>query len=1460
MVTKNRDVSLNVEIQTAGEESLRKLGAEVRSLAKAGGDAAPQFLQLADEIDRLAAQAAALDRFRTAATGIDEVATASRQAAAEADRLKSALDGQRATLDSLRDTQARIQEQYDKTRTAVSEERKELDLLSASYKAGKLEKSNYAQEAADLEAKLALLKQQQRDLSVELAQSKRATNEAAKEFDQLRTSAQRAAESSQTLGRAYAEQSRAVEDAKKAGAELGVSFDDAAAAQERLDAALRDATGALQATAATEKLRREQRATDAAVTALTDEIDQQAEVVRGKLVTSLQAASDAYEKEQAAIAASIRAAELATVAKKEQAEADRLAALQAQGLAEAQQRGRLAAESELAAIKDSEDFVRRYAAAKELATKQSLEFVLAEEQAAAAADKASRRVAELNATAEQTARREQYVRELAAAFDEVDQQAAQAAAQVQRLQGYFDKLSAERDVVANAFGTTGIRSIQAIEQEMFSLQRALVTLRGELAAGRISIQDFDRATTSAGIRMKTLREEIAKVPGDKSVFEQLASSADDLVTKYGRLTAAIATVGFALKPVLDEFIRLQSTSRILTQVTGSAEEAGKQIEFLRNVAQQAGQQFGEISQSYAKFAASALQAGVSTEQTQAAFKAVALAAGNLGLSSDQAKRALEALSQMASKGTVSMEELRQQLGDALPGVLPLLARQLGLTGQELNKLVESGGLLANEAIPAITVALNQLADQNKQVEGLAASWARFRNVVFEAGTTLVEGPLGRAAGFVLAGVGAALEGLALRAVQASEAIQIVGKTIALTAAALTGNIKSFNEFRNEFAAIVLESDTKVKSLEQRITGAGDATEKFASQAAAATPALTKQADAVSQTATAAQAAAPAQQQLAANTQAAGQAAAAAVPQHQAAAKAVDQVATAAGGASTSMARLRLDYQANIEAAKQSEVISVKNVEARKAEAEAIRSLGSLTGDDTKAKEANAKAAELVSVAEKDRAETAQRIVEVLKARRDAEEALANQQGRNDDAFKKRLAALDDEIEKQQASATAAARAAEASRLQAVQAQLTADAVKNNASRIDDLRLAYIKARQSVDDLVVAQKAGQVSQAVVTAAIEQSAKAQRLYADAISDTAANLKSEADVRRAFAAIQAEGLKVQQAETASRQQAIQVEIEYAKSKNDTLKVAELERKLLDEQIRQKELSATQLRTEAELVKQTATARVQQIDRLVAELTILDQLTPEKARELELERLQQQALLKTADARLAQVKGIDAQIGALKRLRAEQQSVSQTYDRMLQTQLELDRLQGLGGGYLAGVGSQAAVNARNEAISSGSKPIESSFSFGTKSGTIGSYYTPPPDNSGDYEWVIENNRGTWQLSAAGAARREAATRARNDTIREAYRRAGMMAPGDGTAAGLNVMGLPAAVREQLNFGANGPTLREAAPAAAPAQTTRYEVKLSLGGIAQTVAVGSAADAEALRTFFAQLEAAMRRAGGGGP
>lgn len=69
-----------------------------------------------------------------------------------------------------------------------------------------------------------------------------------------------------------------------------------------------------------------------------------------------------------------------------------------------------------------------------------------------------------------------------------------------------------------------------------------------------------------------------------------------------------------------------------------------------------------------------------------------------GGSSEVMNRAAVAIQQMMGKSVVSMEELRQQLGEAIPNAMQLMARGLGLSMMELSEKVSKGTVKSSAAV------------------------------------------------------------------------------------------------------------------------------------------------------------------------------------------------------------------------------------------------------------------------------------------------------------------------------------------------------------------------------------------------------------------------------------------------------------------------------------------------------------------------------------------------------------------------------------------------------------------------------------------------------------------------------------------------------------------------------------------------------------------------------------------
>lgn len=164
-------------------------------------------------------------------------------------------------------------------------------------------------------------------------------------------------------------------------------------------------------------------------------------------------------------------------------------------------------------------------------------------------------------------------------------------------------------------------------------------------------------------------------------------------------------------------------------------EVGREVAYLRRVTADLGLEFDSASRAYAGFAAAARETRLEGAGARQVFESVAGAAAAMGLSADNTQGVLLALQQMMSKGTVQAEELRGQLGERLPGAFQIAARAIGVTTQELGKMLEQGQVLAEDFLPRFAAQLKQeigqgAAEASTRTEAslnrLANAWERFK--------------------------------------------------------------------------------------------------------------------------------------------------------------------------------------------------------------------------------------------------------------------------------------------------------------------------------------------------------------------------------------------------------------------------------------------------------------------------------------------------------------------------------------------------------------------------------------------------------------------------------------------------------------------------------------------------------------------------------------------------------------
>ena len=157
-----------------------------------------------------------------------------------------------------------------------------------------------------------------------------------------------------------------------------------------------------------------------------------------------------------------------------------------------------------------------------------------------------------------------------------------------------------------------------------------------------------------------------------------------------------------VRSIIQTTRELDLLQRSISGLTGSTQD----WEYLRKEAYRTGTDLTKAAGAYKNFYSAANMAGFDKGAIQGMFSDVLTAGRGIGANQQQIGAALLALEQMLSKGKVSMEELRRQMGNALPGSFEIAAKAMGVTTQEFNKMLEAG-LSANEFVPKFTAMLKQ---------------------------------------------------------------------------------------------------------------------------------------------------------------------------------------------------------------------------------------------------------------------------------------------------------------------------------------------------------------------------------------------------------------------------------------------------------------------------------------------------------------------------------------------------------------------------------------------------------------------------------------------------------------------------------------------------------------------------------------------------------------------------------
>jgi lambda family phage tail tape measure protein len=133
--------------------------------------------------------------------------------------------------------------------------------------------------------------------------------------------------------------------------------------------------------------------------------------------------------------------------------------------------------------------------------------------------------------------------------------------------------------------------------------------------------------------------------------------------------------------------RQRTALKLVTEDSVSYQQA---LDFINTTSQRLAIPQEQITRQFTQLSASVLGAGGNVRDAEKAFLGIAAGIRGTGGSLQDMEAALRATAQVFSKGKVSAEELRQQIGERLPGAFTLFAKSVGMTPQELDKALEDG--------------------------------------------------------------------------------------------------------------------------------------------------------------------------------------------------------------------------------------------------------------------------------------------------------------------------------------------------------------------------------------------------------------------------------------------------------------------------------------------------------------------------------------------------------------------------------------------------------------------------------------------------------------------------------------------------------------------------------------------------------------------------------------------------
>lgn len=221
----------------------------------------------------------------------------------------------------------------------------------------------------------------------------------------------------------------------------------------------------------------------------------------------------------------------------------------------------------------------------------------------------------------------------------------------------------------------------------------------------------------------------------------------------------------------------ESMKNVLNFTTGG--KGAKALQELKTYSDKFGISLDASLQGFRTLSGSTISMGLKKQLD--IFKGVSAGVSAMGLSADDAKGTFLALGQMASKGKVTAEELRGQIGERIPGAFEIAARAMGVTTAKLDDMMSKGEVASKDFLPKFAAEMERTfgGAAQKNINSSAANFARYNNVLLETKVAIGEKLLPIAITLLQKYVIPAVKWIGDHATQVLRVVGVVGSLIAV---------------------------------------------------------------------------------------------------------------------------------------------------------------------------------------------------------------------------------------------------------------------------------------------------------------------------------------------------------------------------------------------------------------------------------------------------------------------------------------------------------------------------------------------------------------------------------------------------------------------------------------------------------------------------------------------------------